>query len=134
MASRKSSNPEQPRRKRRSAEAIPRAFAPFSDADATRIAACYGLLARAAFEIGIKAEGSAKLSRALEDVAAARDALGEIAGRIATIAIVEPSAAKSKASLDALTIQSLVFAAEKAAKGSWDYWRKREQRKRNGEN
>ncbi|MGI8894727.1 MAG: hypothetical protein ACR2HE_03600 [Casimicrobiaceae bacterium] len=41
---------------------------PFNDLDLARLAACYGLLACASLDLGVKAEGSAKLTRALAEL------------------------------------------------------------------
>lgn len=101
-----------------------RSTAPRSDdRTAVRIAACYGLLARAAIEIGIRAEGSAKLSRALEDISQARDTLAELArGCVET--------PESSVALDAASIRALVFSAVRNSESSWEYWREREQHRR----
>jgi hypothetical protein len=86
----------------------------------TRLAACYVLLSRAAFDIGIKAEGSAKLSRALEDVAQARDTLGDI---LLKAAEVDLSRAKA---LDAAGVRQLVFKNIRDYGREWEYWRTKE--------
>lgn len=97
---------------------------PMDDATRMRLTSCYALLARAAFDIGIKAEGSAKLSRALQDVCAARDALAELADPLVCTGADEP--------LEFMDIRRMVFEARGAAATNWDFWRERERRKRAG--
>jgi len=97
---------------------------PLDDATRLRLASCYALLVRASVELGIKAEGSAKLSRALQDVCTVRDALCELADPLVSSGPDEP--------LDFVEIRRLVFETQHAARTNWDYWRTREHRKRAG--
>jgi hypothetical protein len=83
---------------------------------------CHELLARACFDLGIKAEGSSKLTRALEDVAQARDTLWEIIQRYPRHAFNSPAV---KTALRVAYLDQLVFSACNGAAANWAHWRKR---------
>ncbi len=107
----------------RKAEPRRRGPAPMDDATRLRLASCYALLARAAIDLAVKAKGSAKLMRALEDVVAARDAIADVALPMEHVA---------GESLDHMDVRRVVLEALSAGRVNWDHWRERERRKRAG--
>ena len=93
--------------------------------DARRLVSCHELLARACFDLGIKAEGSSKLTRALEDVAQARDTLWEITQSYPRHAFNSPAV---KTVLRVEYLDQLVFRACNGAAANWAHWRKKERK------
>jgi hypothetical protein len=91
--------------------------------DSLRIASAHELLARACFDIGIKAEGSAKLTRALEDVAQARDALWQITLKFPRFPIASDSVLHA---LHVDHLDGLCFSAARGAAANWARWREQE--------
>jgi hypothetical protein len=95
--------------------------------DALRIASAHELLARACFDIGIKAEGSAKLTRALEDVAQARDALWQVTLKLPRFPIASDSVLHA---LHVDHLDGLCFSAAGGAASNWVHWREQERSRR----
>lgn len=89
---------------------------------ATRLLACWGLLARAAVDIGVRCEGSTKLQRALEDVVQVRDTLGAFAGALADLRIDESQVVDKRLCNDR-EIRALVLQIGECGREGWDWAR-----------
>jgi hypothetical protein len=93
--------------------------------DAARLTVCHDLLARAALDLGIKAEGSSKITRALEDVADARDALWQITSGFPKLAI---GSRAIKDALGVVYLDQLAMSAFNSAMVNWQHSRAKHRR------
>ena len=88
----------------------------------TRLLACWGLLSRAAMDIGVRCEGSTKLQRALDDVLQVRDVLGTIAGELSDLRL-EPPGERERRLRNDQELRTVVLQIQQQGRDGWDWWR-----------